>query len=71
MTHSINIPLSPQELEALRNFSESQLRHPRDQARLILRAALLGESPSNATNSKPANQAFQGATVNGFGMVNP
>ncbi len=44
MTYRINIPLSPQEFEALRNVSQSQLRHPRDQARVILRNALLGQS---------------------------
>jgi plasmid stability protein len=45
----ITVPLSKEEFFALRNSAANQYRHPRDQARHILRMALLGEQKS-ATN---------------------
>ncbi len=36
----INIPLNSDEFVALRQSAELQLRHPRDQARYLLRQAL-------------------------------
>lgn len=42
---SINIRLDQSELDALLAAAESELRHPRDQARLILRTALGLDSP--------------------------
>lgn len=41
----ITIPVSTEELEALRKLADRDMRHPRDQARYILRRGLglLGE----------------------------
>jgi hypothetical protein len=36
----INIPVTNEELEALQSFAQRDLRHPRDQARYLLRAAM-------------------------------
>ena len=54
MTYRINVPLSAQEFEALRDASQIQLRHPRDQARYILRSVLLGE-PITENNKSVVN----------------
>ncbi len=52
----ITVPLSKEEFEALRDSAQLDYRHPREQARFILRGALFGESiPSTdhtATNTK-------------------
>lgn len=48
---SINIPLTPAEVDALRKVATTELRHPRDQARYLLRVGLgLAAPPTNATN---------------------
>jgi hypothetical protein len=41
------IKLSNEEFEALRNQAQGELRHPRDEARIIIRRVLFGE-PFNA-----------------------
>jgi hypothetical protein len=44
----IAVPLSQEEFLALRQCAEYEYRHPREQARYLLRAALLGNvSPTN------------------------
>lgn len=66
MIHQISVPLSPQEFEALRNVSQSQLRHPREQARYILRSVLLGEQPPVECRKPAAASIFHTETANGF-----
>lgn len=39
----ITVPLSQDEFEALRNLAFRDYRHPREQARFLLRHILLGE----------------------------
>lgn len=43
MTYKISIQLDEREFDALRSVAQVQLRHPRDQVRIILRSVLLGE----------------------------
>jgi hypothetical protein len=38
--HHINITLDDAEYDALQKFSRNEMRHPRDQARYMLRVAL-------------------------------
>lgn len=40
---NLTIILSYEEMERLRKSAQHDLRHPRDQARIILRSVLLGE----------------------------
>lgn len=58
---SINIPLSEQEFEALYTNSQKNLRHPRDQARFILRCVLLSEQTTENKNGD--TPTFQGKRV--------
>jgi hypothetical protein len=44
----LNVPLAPNELESVRNSAERNLRHPRDEARFLIRQAL-GLAPSKLT----------------------
>jgi len=62
---SINIRLDQSELDALLAAAESELRHPRDQARLILRTALGLDSPRqhNGTVSSGLGNRENGAAV--------
>lgn len=69
MTYRINIPLSPQEFEALRNVSRLQLRNPRDQARLILRSVLMSE-PSAEMNKPAIAESLATRSNNGFVNIN-
>lgn len=46
---SINIPLTTEELNALLSAAQREYRHPRDQARYILRQALLGDHEQATT----------------------
>lgn len=69
MTYRINIPLSPQEFEALRNVSRLQLRNPRDQARLILRSVLMSE-PSAEMNKPAIAESLTTRSNNGSVTVN-
>jgi hypothetical protein len=43
------LKLSSDEFEALRSKAQNALRHPRDEARLILRHALLGDDSQPIT----------------------
>ena len=48
----ISVPLSRDEYAALFGAAEREYRHPRDQARAILRAALLRDPPDPATKNE-------------------
>lgn len=50
----IVIPISDEELVLLAKLAKQNLRHPGDQARYILRSALLGEQSVEC--SKPVNR---------------
>lgn len=52
----IVVPLSPDEFLALRRLADSTYRHPRDEARLIIRRALLGEHRPENANSDAIRQ---------------
>lgn len=65
----IYIPISDEEFVALARLANRNLRHPRDQARLILRSVLMNE-PS-AEMGKPAAATLPERTANGFGIGNP
>lgn len=48
----ITVPLSRKEFEALRDTARNEYRHPREQARYLLRSILLGEHrPENANRA--------------------
>lgn len=49
----ITVPLSREEFEALRTAAQTDYRHPREQARYLLRGVLLGEQ-SLETNNRHA-----------------
>lgn len=54
----ITVPLSQDEIAALRRVSEQQLRHPRDQARMLLRNALgltKSEDTGQGANQSPVS----------------
>jgi hypothetical protein len=51
----INIPVTNEELEALQSFAQRDLRHPRDQARYLLRAGL-GLTGNDVQPSPNANR---------------
>lgn len=53
---SINIPLAAEELTALVSAAQREYRHPRDQARYILRQALLGNHEQATTTPAPQLQ---------------
>jgi len=63
----ITVPLSKDEFNALREISDREYRHPRDQARHLLRCALGLDSP---TKHETATPAFPG-TGGGLVEVNP
>lgn len=54
----ITVPLSREEFVALRTRASAELRQPRDQARHILRAALLTDPPD-----PPRNESRECANV--------
>lgn len=49
----INIPLSADELQSLLEVAKREFRHPRDQARWLLRQALGLEEQSGAAETVP------------------
>lgn len=59
---TINVPLERSELEALIATARLELRHPRDQARYLLRRALMGEQPPD-TPPAPIAPMTNGAAV--------
>ena len=60
----ITVPLSKQEFEALYQSARTDYRHPREQARYILRLALLGAQTQESKNPLTATLAER--TANGF-----
>lgn len=60
----ITVPLSKQEFEALYQSARTDYRHPREQARYILRLALLGEQTQESKN--PSAATLPERTANGF-----
>lgn len=58
----ITVPLSRQEWEALRNVSQQEYRHPREQARYLLRRVLFGEPVAS-------KQPLTGATTEGVAQL--
>jgi plasmid stability protein len=70
----LNIPLSDMELQALRAAAQKDLRHPKDQARYLLRRALLGEQPPDppaATIPGMTNGAAQVSQTRGAALTTP
>lgn len=65
----MQIWLSYDEFEALRDRALNEFRHPRDEARRIIRRCLLGESPTTVPNEKTAVRV--GQTSGGLVPVNP
>jgi len=47
----INVPLSDEEAQAIIKMAEAQYRHPREQARYLLREALIHHGLLNAANA--------------------
>ena len=66
----ITVPLSKQEFEALYQSARTDYRHPREQARYILRLALLGEQSQESRNPL-ADSIVQRETANGFAVSQP
>ena len=50
MYERLTVNISKAEMDALRAIAQRELRRPRDQARLILRDALLGPEPGQPMN---------------------
>lgn len=65
----ITVPLSRQEFEALYQAAIIDYRHPRDQARFILRSVLLSEQSQESKN--PLTVSLPERTVNGFAVSQP
>jgi len=71
---TINVPLEQTELEALVATARLELRHPRDQARYLLRRALLGEQPPDpphATIPPMTNGAVGVSQAPGAALTTP
>lgn len=66
---SINIPLDQREFDALYAVSQRDLRHPREQARYILRTVLFADNPENSKTA--TSELFQGKQGSGFAGINP
>lgn len=58
----ITVPLSQDEFEALRESAQQDYRHPREQARFLLRSLLLRTS-SQAANKNSDVPTYQGQHV--------
>lgn len=67
----IAIPISDEELVMLAKVAKQNLRHPKDQARYILRSALLGEQSVEMNKPVKTVSTFQGETANGFSVSQP
>jgi hypothetical protein len=60
---TMTIAIDEAELEALTRLARAELRRPRDQARVLLRAALLGNQPdSDGPNMEKHNGAVTNLT---------
>lgn len=68
---TINVPLERSELEALIATARLELRHPRDQARYLLRRALMGEQPPDppAPAAPMTNGAAQVSQTRGAALT--
>ena len=60
----ITVPLSRQEFEALYQAAIIDYRHPREQARFILRSVLIGDQ-SQENKNPSADSIYQKETANG------
>jgi hypothetical protein len=59
----ITVPLSREELNALRDAADREYRHPRDQARYLVRQALgLADKPPDAGKHNGAGTALGSST---------
>ena len=65
----IYIPLSREEFIALSESARCDYRHPRDQARFIIRAALGGDSPPNAKQKKTTSAKLETANAGGVSIT--
>lgn len=52
----ITVPLSKQEFTALQASAQQEYRHPRDQARFLLRSILLRDQSTNDNRLAPMDQ---------------
>lgn len=70
-TSRITVSLSRAELEALISNAQRDYRHPRDQARYLLRRALLGEQPPDPPAIVPpmTNGAAQVSQTRGAALL--
>lgn len=66
----ITVPLSKDEFEALRTAAQTDYRHPREQARYLLRSILLGESSAEMNNRRDA-KALTRHNVTAVSGINP
>lgn len=65
----IVVPISEDERILLVKMANSNLRHPRDQARYLLRCALQCEQFQESKN--PSTVSLPDRTVNGFAVSQP
>ncbi len=65
----VTIVLTEMEMERLHQSAKRELRHPREQARFILRSALFGDSVP--TNSKSTSVKVEPTQTGAFASVNP
>lgn len=61
----ISVPIADDEFVALSSLANREMRHPREQARYILRSVLLSDQPTVEDN-KPAAATLPERTANGF-----
>lgn len=66
---SINVPLEQAEVDALRRVAANELRHPRDQARYLLRVGLGLAAPPALYATNPIAEVSQTAAT-GFAQRN-
>ena len=63
MYERLTVDISKAEMDALRAMAQRELRRPRDQARLILRDALLGAEPCQPKNESGAKVTSPAAAL--------
>lgn len=57
----IVVPISDEERILLVKMANKNLRHPRDEARMILRSVLLGDQPTATGQTKSATPNLDGS----------
>lgn len=67
----LTLVLAPMEMQALRKSAKADLRHPRDQARYLLRRVLLGETVQEHSKVAGVMNVSEASTTNDFASVNP